>query len=496
MATQPETGLAVFDPKANAPAHVATFFAEEGTNIQPRQTVPSLSPEGKTWTIAIDGQKSKMQRRNTDGDLEPLPIMKVVVLDYNKARGRAYYEGNYDPNNVSAPICWSDDGETPDSSLPGPYTAQQLQDLKIEPGTSRKISEKCTGCPMAIKGSKVIEGTNKAVTACSQHRTLAVIPDPLLRLPEQLQKPLRLKIAMTSDWDKQSPDQEQQGWLAWSNYVDWVNSRGVKHTAAVVTKMKFDPEAAYPKIFFSAERYLEADEMAVITPLIHNEDVKKLLGGTWTPAGPDGVKKDEQVAAQPQPTAAETADEPVMAAAAPPPAADPAEINTGVPAGYAMNAGETFSYQQYRDGGWTDEQLVTNGKLIAATPPPAQPEAVATPAVPAPAPAAVVEAVVVGESPPAAGAVSPTPVAQNAALVETVVVETVAQPAAAAEPSPSLAAPAAVVVQEPAQVDAPAPAPTPQAPEPPAAAALAAEASPEVSSEVPADVADLLNEWQ
>jgi hypothetical protein len=35
-----------------------------------------------------------------------------------------------------------------------------------------------------------------------------------------------------------------------------------KHTAAMVTKMKFDPEAAFPKIFFSAERYLEANELA------------------------------------------------------------------------------------------------------------------------------------------------------------------------------------------------------------------------------------------
>jgi hypothetical protein len=77
MATAPGTGLAVFDPKAGAPAHVAHFFDDAGTNIAPRTTVPSLSPEGKTWTISLNGQKTKLQRRNTDGDLEPLPIFKA-----------------------------------------------------------------------------------------------------------------------------------------------------------------------------------------------------------------------------------------------------------------------------------------------------------------------------------------------------------------------------------------------------------------------------------
>jgi hypothetical protein len=322
MATAPGTGLAVFDPKAGAPAHVAHFFDDAGTNIAPRTTVPSLSPEGKTWTISLNGQKTKLQRRNTDGDLEPLPIFKGVILDYAKQRGRAYYEGEYDPANVSAPVCWSDDGVAPDASLPGPFAAGTA----VEPGSSRKISAACANCPMAVKGSKVIPGTNKAVTACSQHRMLALVPDPALGLKDI--PPLRLKIAMTSDWDKQSPDQEQQGWLAFSNYVDWLVARGVKHTAALVTKMKFDPEAAYPKIFFSAERYLEANELAVIGPQSKTDEVKKLLGGTWTPAGVDGIPKDQQKVA----------------------GAEPATDQLAVPqkaTEYVMAAGETFTEEQY-----------------------------------------------------------------------------------------------------------------------------------------------------
>jgi hypothetical protein len=64
MATQPGTGLTLFGSGAQLPAYMQDFVDDVGTNVVSRSTVPSLSPEGKTWTIAIDGQKSKMQRRN------------------------------------------------------------------------------------------------------------------------------------------------------------------------------------------------------------------------------------------------------------------------------------------------------------------------------------------------------------------------------------------------------------------------------------------------
>jgi hypothetical protein len=465
MATQaPGTGLAIFDPKASAPAHIAQFFDAEGTNIQPRTTVPSLSITGKVWTISIDGQKSPLQARNQDGDLTPLPVFKGVILDFAKERGRAYYDGEYDPNNVSAPACWSDDGVAPDASLPGPFPPG----TEIKPGTSRKINHDCATCQMAVKGSKVIPGTNKAVTACAQHKMLAVLPDPAMKLPAPLNKPLRLKIAMTSIWDKQSPDQEQQGWLAFDNYVEWINARGVKHTAGLVTKMKFDATAAYPKIFFGADRYLEADELAVIAPLVKAPEVRQLLGGTWTPAGADGVPKDQQHVAQPQP-----AGEPP---ASPSPAAAPAPE-------YRMADGETHTREQYHQAGWTDDQLIASGKLIAVAAPPAAPAVVAEPApppAPVAAPAQEAPAVVVAEP----ALVAAAPVAEAAVVVVT-------EPETSAPLQPAAPTPE----QAPAQAAAPPPAAAPQAPEPPAAAAAAAAASPAVSTNVPADVGALLEEW-
>ena len=250
------------------PAHIAAAFGE--SNIESRSTVPTLSYTGKVWTVSIDGNKTKLQKKNTDDDLEPVSIMNVIVLDYNKRRGRTYYEGDYDPNKEAAPVCWSDDGILPDASV------------------TDKQNPKCEGCPMSIKGSKV-NAQGKAVTACTQHRMIAVVPAfGLGTLP-----PMRLKIAITSDWDEQSPDATAQGWRSWQKYTEFLRANKVAHTASLVTKIKFDSEVAYPKLFFGTSRWLEPEETAKVAPMTKDPETLKLLGGTWTPAGIDGVKKDE-----------------------------------------------------------------------------------------------------------------------------------------------------------------------------------------------------------
>lgn len=265
--------LTMFDAN-HLPAHVASFFEEE-SNIADRVTVPSLGYEGKVWTIALNGDKTKLVKKDADGDEVPVPVMRVVVLDYAKRRGRALYEGAYDPAKPGTPSCWSDDGVTPNASVKEPQHA------------------KCDGCPMAVKGSKVTEN-GKAVTACSQHRMLAVVPANKLDYP-----PLRLKLAITSDYDGQSPELEAQGWYAFSNYTDFLRAKGVQHTAALVTKMKFDPNVAYPKVLFSPDKWLDDAALKTIAPVAKSDGVKALLAGTWTPAGVDGVPIKQELVSAP-----------------------------------------------------------------------------------------------------------------------------------------------------------------------------------------------------
>jgi hypothetical protein len=263
------TALTMFDqPQLAIPEHLKGFLEDE-KNVEDRVTVPSLSYEGKVWTISANGEKTKLMKRDADGDEMPVGVMRVVVLDYAKRRGRAYYEGSYDPSKVSMPQCWSEDGVAPDAAVREPQ------------------SSKCDTCPLAAKGSKVTDA-GKAVSACSQHRMLAVVPAAKMDMT-----PLRMKIAVTSDYDKESPELDKEGWFAFSSLLDFLRSKNIGHTAAMVIKMKFDPNVAYPKVKFSPDRWLEKAELETVAPVAKSDEVKKLLAQTFTVNGVDGTRRDE-----------------------------------------------------------------------------------------------------------------------------------------------------------------------------------------------------------
>ena len=297
--------LTLFKDMPALDADVAAFFDEE-SNIKPKATVPSLGYEGKVWSISLNGEKTKLMKKNEEGDEMPLGIMRVVVLGYNQRRGRAYYEGSYDPAKPGLPLCYSDDG-----IKVAPRIIKQVEDSGDKPFNG--WIGKCEGCPMSVKGSKVTDA-GKASTACSQHRMLVVVPANKLDF-----EPLRLKLAMTSDYDGQSPEQEAQGWYAFSNFMDFIRSRGVKHSAQIVMKMKFDPGVAYPKVLFSPDRPLNNDEVRAIMPVVASDKVKQLLDGTWSADGVNGTK--ELPAGRPMTDALDKAVERETKAAAP--AADP-----------------------------------------------------------------------------------------------------------------------------------------------------------------------------
>lgn len=280
--------LTVFDPNnVQLPAHILAAQEQLGSNIPDKQTVPSLSYKGKVWSIKLDGNETKLARPNADGDMEPLSIFRGVVLNYNNVRGRAYYVGAYDPNATVQPICWSADGKTPDASLPLPDTLPTSLTAADRAKTPHRQASACSECSRSVKGSKITE-QGKSTTECGQHRMLAVVPSFKLDFV-----PLRLKIAVTSDWDK---DLVEHGWFAWQQYVDYLKSRGIINTASVVTKMKFDQNEAYPKVMFGVDRFLNEAEMDYIAPLTKSEQVTDLLAEKWTAAGVDGTSNQPEPA--------------------------------------------------------------------------------------------------------------------------------------------------------------------------------------------------------
>ena len=233
--------LAIFDP-AQLPAHVKAAQDAGTSNIVTRSQVNSLTFPGKVWTVNIDGCKRPLMRTNADGEEELIQAFDAVVIAYNENRGRAYYGGQaYDPNQENAPDCWSND------SILAARTSPARQ------------SEKCNVCPQAIKGSRQTD-QGKPAAACAVHRNLAVIP----RSKDLGAAPLlRLKIPQTSDFDGLNKEAQAKGMFAFTNYLNFLKSKGVPFTYSLTTRIRFDNTKSYPKLWFSPGRWLTEEEAAI-----------------------------------------------------------------------------------------------------------------------------------------------------------------------------------------------------------------------------------------
>lgn len=245
----------------DASDEIPDYLRDEESNIAPKQTVPTLSFEGKVWTISVGGEKTKLMKRDADGDEAPLAVFRGVILGYAKNRGRTLYEGNYDPDNPGMPLCWSDDGVHPADNVADPQ------------------SDRCATCQFAQKGSKDTDN-GKKVAKCSQHLLVAVVPATQLDFP-----PLRMKLPITSIYDKESPELANMGWRAFDQYIDTFRQHNVPSTVVVVTKMRFDPNVTYPKVLFSSDRYLKKEEHAIVSPIAKSEAVANLLANRFQSSG-------------------------------------------------------------------------------------------------------------------------------------------------------------------------------------------------------------------
>lgn len=306
--TTNSTALAIFDP-AQLPAHIATVMEDGGTNIAARLTTDQITFAGKVWAMSVGGNKKALTRKNEEGEEEPVQIFSVVMLQYPQRRGRAYYPGAYDPQKESAPECWSNDGI--DSAV----------------NATVRHSLKCATCKLSAKNSKVVDG--KGTTACSQHRMTAVIPSA--RIGDFA--PLRMKLAITSDFDARNEKAQQQGWFGFQQYTDLLKTKGVNYTYLLTTRMKFDPDANYPKLLFSPGKWLTPEQLEEVKAILVRDQgtIDGLLKTEFTPARTEdpveavddelAETEEEQAAAAAQAPAPKTAPKAAPKAAAPAPAA-------------------------------------------------------------------------------------------------------------------------------------------------------------------------------
>lgn len=205
-----------------------------------------LSIKGNKFRLIVDGEQVSVSREDT---------MNIVVVNA-AAVSRTYYEGTYDPNNPSAPTCWSVDTRVPAPEVP----AEQ-----------RKAS-RCADCPMNVKGSGQGEGR-----ACRFNQRLAVT---LEGKPDEV---YQLQLPATSIFGE-----AKGGNMGMQAYAKLLNAHNTP-IIAVLTEMRFDENAETPKLFFKPVRPLNEEELQAAVAAKDSEEAIKAI--TLTVAQTDGAKK-------------------------------------------------------------------------------------------------------------------------------------------------------------------------------------------------------------
>jgi hypothetical protein len=270
--------VALFD-KANLPAHLAQMFPATN-DLSANVSVGGfahLSIKGKVWTV-VRGRDDKQVVMNEEGD--PRSSIEVVIIKANPHISKVFYAGGYTEGSDAKPACYSNDGIAPASDAQDPQ------------------SKKCAICPHNQWGSKITENGSK-IKACTDSRRLAVAPagdlkdTMLLRVPAASLKSL-------------------------SEYGDMFARKGVPYQAAV-TKMRFDPEAASPKLLFKFERFLDADDAATVRDLMDAPVVSNIIGGGPSVASEEAAEPVPSLPAAKPAKAAVKAPEPEEEVEAAPP---------------------------------------------------------------------------------------------------------------------------------------------------------------------------------
>lgn len=247
-------------------------FLENESNVKPRETMPTLNPGGKRWTIVIDGESVVLKKPDpeNDGEKIPISIFKGFVVAHSEKRGRTYYESGFDEKKPGRPTCWSEDSVKPDDRVPA----------------TDKQHKVCNGCPMSAKGSAVADD-GRETKACKEHQLMAIIPSQ--RVMTEDFPPLRLKLSITSIYDGKDQSHDEQGWYAWGPYLNHLTQIMPQscHTARVETLIKFDPTVNYPKLLFKAKRPVTREEYIALVDLMRSK--KELLATMVSALMPQGA---------------------------------------------------------------------------------------------------------------------------------------------------------------------------------------------------------------
>lgn len=215
-----------------------------------------ISIRGSRFRMIVDGEQVSVSKHNT---------LNMVIVDAASI-ARTYYEGVFDPENPSAPVCWSGDTRKPSDDVP----------------EDQRVATTCGDCPMNVRGSG--QGESRA---CRFSQRLAVM------LEGEDDQVYQLQLPATSIFG--AAEGADMGLQAYIKYLSAHNTPAI----AVMTEMRFDDDATAPKLYFRPTRALEEDELKAAIAMRDSDDAKKAIEFTVAPAD-NGQKKPDTAKAKPK----------------------------------------------------------------------------------------------------------------------------------------------------------------------------------------------------
>jgi hypothetical protein len=234
------TAVSLFGAGAAVPAHIAarelnaTTIALAGTPASGKR----ISIKGGVWRLIVNGKEVS---KNTDRKLS------VAIVRTAPANSRTYYEGTYKEGEVAPPACSSNDGIKPDAHIKNPQASS------------------CDKCPQNIAGSG-----NGESRACRYSRRVAVVLEGDLSGDVY-----QLQLPATSIFGKGNGTQN----LPLEAYARMLAQNRV-NIDSVITRLEFDTDSPTPKITFSPERYLTAEELTIVEEQGLTEEAEQAVGRT------------------------------------------------------------------------------------------------------------------------------------------------------------------------------------------------------------------------
>ena len=213
-----------------------------------------ISIKGGKFRLMVGGEQVSVAK----GDEINIVVVNAATVS------RTYYEGTYDPNNVSAPSCWSADTRVPSPDVP----------------VEQRKSSRCADCPMNVKGSG--QGDSRA---CRFNQRLAIT---LEGKPDDV---YQLQLPATSIFGE-----AKDGKMGMQAYAKFLNAHNTP-IIAVMTQMYFDENAETPKLFFKSIRPLDEPELMAAVAAKDSEEATNAI--TMTVGQTDGAKKAAAPAAKP-----------------------------------------------------------------------------------------------------------------------------------------------------------------------------------------------------